>query len=88
MKNFEMILIGNKIDKNEERIISKKEAKEKANQYGLKYFEICCLNGLNVYEVLKQIILDSYNKRYEKDPRGMKKLDSRGEIIVKDKKCC
>ena len=76
MNNFEMILIGNKIDKNEERIISKKEAKEKANKYGMKYFESCCLNGLNIYELLNEIIFAAYNKYYEKESRGIKKRNS------------
>jgi small GTP-binding protein len=76
MNNFEMILIGNKIDKNEERKISKKEAKEKANKYGMKYFESCCLNGLNIYELLNEIIFSAYNKYYEKESRGIKKRNS------------
>ena len=77
MQNFEMILIENKIDKDEERKISKKEAKEKANQYGIKYYEICCINGLNIYKLLNQIIFDSYNKYYEKESRGEVKIENK-----------
>ncbi len=77
INNFEMILIGNKIDQNEERKISKKEAKEKANKYGMKYFESCCLNGWNVYELLNEIIFASYNKYIEKNSRGIKKRNSK-----------
>ena len=95
MNNFEMILIGNKIDKSEERKISKKEAKEKANKYGMKYFESCCLIGLNIYELLNEIIFSAYNKYYEKESRGIKKRNSntlKSSINVKkeskSKRCC
>ena len=90
MQNFEMILIENKIDKDEERKISKKEAKEKANQYGIKYYEICCINGLNIYKLLNQIIFDSYNKYYEKESRGEVKIENKlkRKKSAKVKKCC
>ena len=58
----EIILLGNKIDDNEKRIVKKQEAKDKADQFGIKYFEISCLNGINVIEVLNEIILMSYKK--------------------------
>jgi Ras-related protein Rab-27A len=58
----EIILLGNKIDNNDKRIVKKQEAKDKADQFGIKYFEISCLNGINVIEVLNEIILMSYKK--------------------------
>ena len=90
MKDFEMILIGNKIDNTEERIISKKQAKEKANKYGIKYFESCCLKGLNIYELLNEIIFEAYNKYYEKISRGEKKIENnlRTKNTAKKRKCC
>ena len=68
-----IILIANKIDSTDERAIFKKEAKEKANKYNLKYFECCCLNGLNLYEILNEIIVGAYSKYYEKNPNGIKR---------------
>ena len=90
MKDFEMILIGNKIDNTEERIISKKPAKEKANKYVIKYFESCCLKGLNIYELLNEIIFEAYNKYYEKISRGGKKIENnlKRKNTAKTKKCC
>ena len=60
--NFEIILLANKIDRNDKREISKADAIAKANEYGMKYFECCCLSGLNLYEILNEIILAGYRK--------------------------
>ena len=70
----EVMLIANKIDVADNRVIYKKEGKEKANKYNLKYFECSCLNGINLYEILKEIILAGYYKYYEKNPSGIKLL--------------
>jgi small GTP-binding protein len=61
----EIILLGNKIDNNDKRIVKKQEAKDKADQLGIKYFEISCLSGINILEVLNEIISMSY-KRFKK----------------------
>ena len=70
----EVMLIANKIDVADNRVIYKKDGKEKANKYNLKYFECSCLNGINLYEILKEIILAGYYKYYEKNPSGIKLL--------------
>ena len=61
----EIILVANKIDSNKDRVITKKQGLEKANQYGIKYYECSCLSGLNVNEILNEIILASYKKYKE-----------------------
>ena len=55
-KNFPIVLIGNKIDKNDERQITKKEAEEEANKHNLKYFEISCKNNINIREPILDLI--------------------------------
>ena len=71
----EIILIGNKID-SEDRVISKQEAKEKAEKYNINYYECSCLNGLNIHEILNEMIVLAFNKFYEKNPNGIKKIKS------------
>ena len=71
-----IILIANKIDTTDDRVIYKKDAKEKANKYNFKYFECCCLNGLNLYEILNEIIVAAYSKYYEKNPNGIKRANT------------
>ena len=51
-------IIGNKIDLNN-RKISKTECINFANKYNLKYVEVSCQTGLNIYESMANIILDS-----------------------------
>ncbi len=66
-QNHIIILVGNKIDSTEKRLITKSEAKKKADQYNIKYYELSCLNGLNHYEILNELILIGYRNFYEKN---------------------
>ena len=47
---FPMILLGNKLDTEDKRIISKKKGKELADEYGIKFFETSNKTGVNVRE--------------------------------------
>ena len=67
-----IIFIGNKIDATDQREINKKDAKERANKYNIKYIESSCLNGLNLYEILNEIILGGYYKYYENEKKNRK----------------
>jgi len=55
-------IIGNKIDKNEEKI-SKKEIKKLAKKFRCKYYEISCKWNLNIEEIIARITLECYQKR-------------------------
>ena len=55
-----IFLIGNKIDNFEKREVNYKDAEDFAKLKGIKYNEISCKSGLNVYEVMTEIIMDSY----------------------------
>lgn len=62
----EIILIGNKIDEIDKREVLKNDAKEYANEKGIKYYECSTKFGINVYEILNEIIFLSYSKYKEK----------------------
>ena len=62
----EIILIGNKIDEIDKREFLKNDAKEYANEKGIKYYECSTKFGINVYEILNEIIFLSYSKYKEK----------------------
>ena len=51
-------IIGNKIDL-DKRQITKNECLNFANKYDVKYVEVSCKTGLNVYESMSNIIVDS-----------------------------
>ena len=63
---FALFLIGNKIDLNEKREVSKKDAKELADNYKIKYFECSSLKGINCYELFNEITLMAYKKNKSK----------------------
>ena len=58
-----LVLIGNKIDCKRE--VTRKEAEELAKKYDMKYCEISCKLGINIYEVFCDIIFEasSINRR-------------------------
>ena len=60
-----LLLIGNKIDKVDKRVVTKEEAINLAKQYNVKYYEISCKDNFNVYEVFSDAIFEasSQNRR-------------------------
>ena len=88
----EIILVANKIDSNKKRVISKNQGLEKANQYDIKYYECSCLTGLNVNEILNEIILAAY-KKFKANEEDVK-IQRKNSIKLNDKpkkrnhRCC
>lgn len=58
----EIILLGNKIDDNEKRVVKKKDVIEYGEKNQIKYYESSCKFGINIYEILNEICLMSFNK--------------------------
>ena len=56
---FPMILLGNKLDKEDKRIISKKKGKELADKYGIKFFETSNKTGVNVREAVMALFYET-----------------------------
>ena len=48
--NFPMILLGNKLDKEDVRVIKEEEGKELADEYNIKFFETSNKTGTNIQE--------------------------------------
>ena len=83
--HYKLILVANKIDETEKRIVGKNRGKEAACKYNIKYFEISCLKKINIYELLYEITLMAYkkNKIIEKINEKNKK-SKRGKTIKLD----
>ena len=64
-ENFPMILLGNKIDKKEERKISKEDGEELAKTKGINFSEISIKEGTNVDEAVNSLI----NQIFETNPK-------------------
>ena len=75
-ENIQKVLIGNKIDLEDERKISKTEAQNLADEYDIPYFETSAKLGKNVAEVIQFTIKKvydatvSYNSSHKEEVRG------------------
>ena len=69
--NAQVILVGNKCDMEEERIVSSDRGKQLADQLGLEFFETSAKENVNVkyvFERLVDIICDKMSESLDSDP--------------------
>ncbi|CAK9818385.1 Ras-related protein Rab-3 [Anthophora quadrimaculata] len=69
--NAQVILVGNKCDMDEERVISTERGKELADQLGVQFFETSAKENINiktVFEQLLDIICDKMSESLDNDP--------------------
>ena len=93
-KNVLKVLIGNKTDLEEKRVISYNQAKEFADSYGLKYIETSAKKNLNVNEAFatlgRELMLASEDKRKNKKKQNKKISVAKMEDLNVQKRrgCC
>ena len=58
------ILVGNKIDRVEDRKISKHDAEEMARQNNMRYFEASAKENINIDVFMREIMTEIYHSRY------------------------
>ena len=61
-ENYVIYLAGNKIDIINERKIQTEDAENFSRENKIKYVEISCKNGINVNEIMENIIYDTSQK--------------------------
>ena len=85
-----LVLVGNKIDKIGQRKVTKEEATQLAYKYDIKYYETSCRQGINLYEILCDIIFQaSSNNRRESTRVIMLERENQAKNANnKRKKCC
>lgn len=69
-----MILVGNKCDMDDERVVSFERGKQLAEQLGLEFFETSAKENINVkgvFERLVDIICDRMSESLDSDPTIM-----------------
>ena len=86
-----VLIVGNKIDKNEERIVSFNEGEKLANEYNMNFFETSALSGDNVDEAF--ISFSNEIMKYLKNNSNISgdsfSIDnSENKNKKKKKKCC
>ena len=93
-KNVLKVLIGNKTDLEEKRVISYNQAKEFADSYGLKYIETSAKKNLNVNEAFatlgRELMVASEDKRIVKQKQNKKISVAKMEDLNVQKRrgCC
>jgi small GTP-binding protein len=85
-----LVLIGNKIDKIGKREVTREEAIELANKYNVKYYETSCKQGINLYEILCDIIFQasSSNRRESTRVIMLERENKAKSANAQKKKCC
>ncbi|KAF8794390.1 ras-related protein Rab-3-like [Argiope bruennichi] len=69
--NAQVVLVGNKCDMEDERVVSTERGKQLADQLGLEFFETSAKENLNVkivFERLVDIICDKMSESLDSDP--------------------
>ena len=84
--NYIAVLVGNKIDLESKREVSKNEGLTLANQLNIEFFETSCLTNENVEEMMDKISTLTINKFASKKNNSTKSLDSIN--LKKDSTCC
>lgn len=84
-----MFLIGNKIDIKEKRQVPMEDAIALAQQYNLKYYETSCCLGINIYEIMNDLILETFShSRGRNDSFTLKRRKAQDLYVNKKKKTC
>ena len=86
-----IILVGNKTDKIDERIITTEEGKQLADEYKMDFIESSALNGENVEKIFTQFgnQLVNYLKDKYKNKSDNFSIESSKSVPRKNKqKCC
>ena len=94
-KNVLKVLIGNKSDLEDKRVVTYNQGKEFADTYGLKFIETSAKKNLNVTEAFetlgRELMAASDDKRINKQKPNKKVTVSNAQDLTKKKKkkgCC
>lgn len=86
LKDFPIIVIGNKIDLTEKRVVSKEAAEEFCKSHGYPYFETTCKKNETVLPAIKCLLQKVYianREMYE-----VKSEPTKETVTKDDSKCC
>ena len=93
-EKISIILIGNKNDLEDKRVVSKENGEEKAKSFGVAFMETSALTGDNIEVTFKTLVEDVYNK-FHKNFESTAQIEiMRGKTIkieeskTEKKKCC
>ena len=86
-KDINVILIGNKSDMEDKRVISFEEGQNFANNNNYFFMETSCLKNKNVYEAFEKIIVCNA-KKVKENNKNDKVQENKIKIEISDKNKC
>ncbi|KAK8844183.1 hypothetical protein M9Y10_024388 [Tritrichomonas musculus] len=84
--NCQILLVGNKKDLTDQRVVSTEEAELFANKYKIKYIETSALADENVERAFTTLTTDIYNKTFVSQIKPVSTLNADAEKPVKTNK--
>jgi len=81
-----LVLIGNKIDLENERVVSKEEGEKLAEKYNIEFFECSAKKGINVNEAFQYLIDSCVEIHHDDIFNAIKKININNEKV--DNNCC
>lgn len=82
-----IILVGNKVDCVEKRVVTTEMAEQLAEENNLKYVEISCKSGLNIQETMARLIMEAY-RVLNKESDSFMLIKPKKKKTGKKAKCC
>ena len=85
------VLIGNKIDLENERKITKEAGISMANKFGIKFFEVSAKNNINIDELFldtAKCLLEKNENVFNDENGSSVVLNNKAISLKKKKKCC
>ena len=83
-----LFLIGNKIDNYKNRKVTKEEGESMAKKYDVKYYEISCKLGINIYEIFCDIIFEASSHNRRESTNFVLQKRKKSLYNPTKKKCC
>ena len=92
-KDVAKVLVGNKADMEEERVITTDQGQQLADEYGLPFFETSAKSGLNIHELFQSLAKRIVATRAVTDgatkpTAGPRKLNAAKPKPKEDTGCC
>lgn len=75
------VLVGNKLDLEQSRVVSTSEAKKIAAEHGMEYFETSARDNINIQEVMQYIMGKVYDNLYAVGSNDMQ-LNGSPSIVI------